>query len=51
MTCQKGNSRWMVAVEASNDPAAPASVDEFRSAYQREVAKWAQFTREAKVKL
>ena len=33
------------------DPAAPASVDEFRSAYQREVAKWAQFTREAKVKL
>ena len=30
------------------DPAPPVSVEQFRSAYHREVAKWEQFTRNVK---
>ena len=33
------------------EPAPPATVDQFRSAYHREVAKWEQFTRTTKVAL
>ena len=33
------------------DPAPPVSVEQFRNQYLREVSKWEQFTRDAKVKL
>ena len=33
------------------DPAPPVSVEQFRSAYHREVAKWEQFTRKTKTAL
>jgi tripartite-type tricarboxylate transporter receptor subunit TctC len=45
-----GEVREKFAADGAN-PAPPLGIDEFRTAYVREVSKWEQFTRNAKVKL